>query len=120
MSTPPLDSAGPAEPLPSTAELLARGDITGIMRACHERRLEREGIPMVLTLADERGTLVNATDDDRRVEGGVFADVLERYSAALTPWARDDDEGALITAMQVLAYTHFAPGAAPVTEEDAR
>ncbi|WP_308798854.1 hypothetical protein [Agromyces silvae] len=104
---------------PTAAELLEAGDITGLMRACHDRRLEREGIPMVLGLADERGAIPENTDVAQLEEGRTFADVFDRYSAALVPWARNDDEGAVITAMQVLAYTHFAPGAAPITDAPA-
>ena len=98
---------------PTAAELLAAGDIVGLMRACHDRRLEREGIPMVLGFVDERGPIPAATDAAQLVEGAAFGDVFDRYSEALVPWARDEDEGAVITAMQVLAYEHFAPGAAP-------
>lgn len=101
---------------PTAAALLEAGDIVGLMRACHDRRLEREGIPMVLGLADERRAIPAPTDSAQIAEGNRFADVFDRYSAALVPWARDDDEGAVITAMQVLAYTHFAPGAAPITD----
>ncbi|MCM3657251.1 hypothetical protein M3147_08310 [Agromyces mediolanus] len=101
---------------PSAAELLAAGDILGLMRACHDRRLEREGIPMVLGLADERGAIPEAATAAQLAEGRAFAEVFERYSAELVPWARNDDEGAVITAMQVLAYTHFAPGAAPISD----
>lgn len=109
---------GPAshEGEPTAAQLLAAGDITGLMRACHDRRLEREGIPMVLGLADERGTIPANTNPDQLTEGATFASVFTRYSDALVPFARNDDEGAVITAMQVLAYTHFAPGAAPITD----
>src|SRR6218665_3806305 len=92
---------------PSAARLLADGDIVGLMRTCHDRRLEREGIPMVLGLADERGVIPSAPDRAQLEEGGAFAEVFDRYSAALIPWARDDDEGAVITVMQVPAYTHF-------------
>jgi len=101
---------------PSAAELLAAGDILGLMRACHDRRLEREGIPMVLGLVDERGAIPEAATPAQQAEGRAFAEVFDRYSAELVPWARDDDEGAVITAMQVLAYTHFAPGAAPISD----
>lgn len=101
---------------PSAAALLAAGDITGLMRACHDRRLEREGIPMVLGLADERRPLPANTDAAQLAEGAAFAAVLDRYAEALVPFARRDDEGAVITAMQVLAYTHFAPNAEPITE----
>jgi len=101
---------------PSTARLLADGDIVGLMRACHDRRLEREGIPMVLGIADERGVIPSAPDRAQLEEGRAFAEAFDRYRTALTPWARDDDEGAVITVMQVLAYTHFAPGAALIEE----
>jgi len=101
---------------PTAAQLLEAGDITGLMRACHDRRLEREGIPMVLGLADERGSIPANSDAGQLAEGARFAEVFARYSAALVPFARRDDEGAVITAMQVLAYTHFAPGAAAITD----
>jgi len=104
---------------PSAAQLLEAGDIVGLMRACHDRRLEREGIPMVLGFVDERGPIPANTDAAQLAEGAAFADVFDRYSAAIVPWARPDDEGAIITAMQVLAYTHFAPGAAPVQDAPA-
>jgi hypothetical protein len=101
---------------PSAATLLEAGDIVGLMRACHDRRLEREGIPMVLGFVDERRAIPEATDAAQRAEGAAFAGVFDRYTAALVPFARDEDEGAVITAMQVLAYTHFAPGAAPIQD----
>ena len=101
---------------PTAAQLLEAGDIVGLLRACHDRRLEREGIPMVLGFADERGPIPVNVSDDQRAEGGRFAEVFDRYSAALVPFARDDDEGAVITAMQVVAYTHFGVGAAPIAD----
>lgn len=103
----------------TAAQLLEAGDVIGLMRACHDRRLEREGIPMVLGLADERRPLPANGDPAQVAEGAAFADVFDRYAAALVPWARNDDEGAVITAMQVVAYTHFAPAAAPVTDASA-
>lgn len=110
--------SGPAshEGLPTPAELLAAGDIVGLMRACHDRRLEREGIPMVLGIADERAAIPVAPSPAQRAEGEAYAAVFDRYAEALVPWARPDDEGAVITAMQVVAYTHFAPGAVPVSD----
>jgi hypothetical protein len=109
--------SGPSsrEGKPTAEQLLEAGDIIGLMRACHDRRLEREGIPMVLGLGDERGKIPDNSDPQQLAEGNTFADVFDRYTADLVPWARNDDEGAVITAMQVLAYTHFAPGAAPIT-----
>lgn len=104
---------------PSAAGLLEAGDIVGLLRACHDRRLEREGIPMVLGFVDERRSIPANSDPEQLREGATFADVFDRYSAALVPFARVDDEGAVITAMQVLAYTHFAPGAAPISDPPA-
>lgn len=103
---------------PTAAQLLEAGDIVGLMRACHDRRLEREGIPMVLGLADERRPIPVAADPAQRAEGHAYADVFDRYADALVPWARDGDEGAVIAAMQVVAYTHFAPGAAPIVDAE--
>ncbi|WP_426517410.1 hypothetical protein ACPPVQ_00220 [Diaminobutyricibacter sp. McL0618] len=116
----PATVTGPAphDDQPTAAELLAADDIIGLMRACHDRRLEREGIPMVLGLADERGPIPPNTEASQLAEGGRFAEVFDKYSAALVPFARESDEGAVITAMQVLAYTHFAPGAAPLTRAE--
>ncbi|WP_439592983.1 hypothetical protein [Microbacterium sp.] len=100
---------------PTPAQLLEAGDIVGLMRACHDRRLEREGIPMVLGFVDERGPIPAASDPAQLAEGASYADVFDRYTEALVPFARDDDEGAVIAAMQVVAFTHFAPGAAPIS-----
>jgi len=94
-----------------------------LLRNCHDRRLEREGIPMVLALVDEReGALHIADDSPARVEGEQYADLLARYSGLLTPTEVFDegDEGGLITAMQVLAYEHFAPGGAPAGKAGVR
>lgn len=110
-------AAPAAEPTP--AQLLADGDIVGLMRVCHGRRLEREGVPMVLGLADERGVIPACTNLEQLAEGERFGAVFDPYAEALVPWARPDDEDAVITAMQVLAYTHFAPGAEPITDATA-
>ena len=93
----------------SLDELLAAGDIHGIMRACHTRNLEREGIPMVLGLVDERRSIPRNTDDAQLAAGAVLAEALISYHRELVPFARDDDEGALVTAMQVVAFARFDP-----------
>ena len=94
---------------PTAAQLLESDDIVGLMRACHDRRLEREGIPMVLGLADERGRIPPNQNPAQQAEGSRFAAIFDRYAAALVPFAREHDEGAVINAMQVVAYTNFAP-----------
>ena len=80
-----------------------------LLRSCHSRRLDREGIPMILELSDERDGAVVATGDAARKEGAAYADLLEAYAQVLTPASafRPDDEGALITVLQVLAYASF-------------
>ena len=77
---PPLSDESPerAPDDPSPGALLAAGDIVGLMRACHERRLEREGIPMVLGLTDERGRIPANRSADQVEEGARFADVFDR------------------------------------------
>lgn len=96
----------------SIDDLIAAGDIQGVMRVCHARHLEREGIPMVLGLADERGEIPRNTDAAQLASGTAIRDRLREYYGELVPFSRPDDEGALITAMQVVAFTHFEPDAA--------
>lgn len=93
----------------SVGDLLADGDIRGIMRACHTRSLEREGIPMILGLVDERRSIPGNTDAAQLAAGSALEEALTAYHRELVPFARDDDEGALITAMQVVAVAHFEP-----------
>lgn len=79
-----------------------------LLRDCHTRQLDREGIPMVLALVDERGTMPQGTDQSR-TEGTQYADLLGVYAELVVPAPafRATDEGGLITAMQILAYAHF-------------
>lgn len=63
---------------------------------------------MLLGLDDLRGEMPEGTERSR-AEGARIAEVVDRYRQILAPWAADDDEGALILAMQVAAVTHFAP-----------
>lgn len=64
---------------------------------------------MVLALVDERGASVESRTDSVRAEGVAYADLLDLYRRELVPATtfRDGDEGALITALVVLAYAHF-------------
>jgi hypothetical protein len=84
-----------------------------LLRECHSRRLDREGIPMVLAMVDERGPTAARSDDHSSDEGERYADLLGQYAELLVPEPvfRHEDEGALITALQVLAHRHFEPGA---------
>ncbi|MFN8193738.1 MAG: hypothetical protein U0R80_05560 [Nocardioidaceae bacterium] len=82
-----------------------------LLRDCHTRRLDREGIPMVLALVDERRPISIASDASSRREGARYAELLASYTELLCPAEvfPEDDEGGVITAMQVLAYEHFLP-----------
>lgn len=112
----PLVTGPVSPPAPlTTGQMSEAEDFMTVLRACHERRLEREGIPMVLGLCDERGAIPANTDDRQRAEGTRYADQFDRYSSSLVPWAREDDENAVIAAMQVVAYSHFAPDATDVS-----
>lgn len=80
-----------------------------LLRACHSRRLDREGIPMVLALVDERRPTTPSADERARADGAAYADLLGSYAEILVPDGvfRPTDEGGLITALQVLAFAHF-------------
>ncbi|MFT4083746.1 MAG: hypothetical protein QM638_14285 [Nocardioides sp.] len=81
-----------------------------LLRECQDRVLEREGIPMVLALVDERGTAPAApavTDADVLTDGAALADAMTGYRDALVPSSRDDDMGCLITVLQTTSYADF-------------
>jgi hypothetical protein len=88
------------------------------MRAAQDRRFEREGIPMVLALFDERGTgarLPDASEDEVLREGAAYSDIVARYRDQLFPQARDTDLWPAIVVLQALSYAHLhavpTPGA---------
>jgi hypothetical protein len=87
-----------------------------LLRSCHSRRLDREGIPMIVALADERHPTATSGDDRTRYDGRRYGDLLGTYAELLTPSSvfRPDDEGALITVLQVLAYAHFPSPSDPL------
>jgi hypothetical protein len=81
------------------------------LRDSQDRVLEREGIPMVLALVDERGRAPAAVSPQVVAEGQRLAAELDRLRAALSPALRDDDNGGLISVLQAVAYADFgAPG----------
>jgi hypothetical protein len=80
----------------------------GLLRECQDRVLEREGIPMVLTLVSETDQPVPAARDGRvRADGRRLARSFDRYRAALAAGQRDDDVGCLISVMQVVSYCDY-------------
>lgn len=90
-------------------DLFETGDSQAIMRAMNQRELKVENVPMILGLVDERYPIPRGTDAGTRAEGSALRERLERYHHDLVPFALPDDEGALITAMTVLAFAHFEP-----------
>lgn len=84
-----------------------------LLRSCHNRRLDTEGIPMVLALVDERRPPTASARDAARREGTHLADLLDTYARLLVPQPdfRPADEGSLITVLQVLSSAHFDPPA---------
>ena len=60
---------------------------------------------MLLALVDARRPL--PVPDDPPEEGAAYAALLERYRDAVVPWARDDDQGALITVVRTIAFRSF-------------
>ena len=86
------------------------------MRDAQDRRFEREGIPMILALFDERGPdaeLVDATEDAVLREGGTYSAIVGRYREELFPQARDTDLWPAIVVLQALSYAHLDPRPAP-------
>lgn len=77
------------------------------LRECQDRVLEREGIPMLLTLVSEAGSMPDAADPAVQADGERLAVSLDRYRAALVPGSRDTDMGCLISVLQVASYDDF-------------
>ena len=89
-------------------------DPHAVMRACHERRLDRDGVPMFLALVDERPRPPSGRSAPVAGPGdAVLGDLAEAYADLLLPSRRPADEGAVITVLQVLAYAHFEPQQVP-------
>jgi hypothetical protein len=88
-------------PAPAAAEL-------GLLRECQDRVLEREGIPMVLSLVSEVEQPVPRVRDRRiRADGQRLARSFDRHRAALAASQRDDDVGCLTSVMQVVSYSDY-------------
>lgn len=92
-------------------DIVLLGPELATLRACQDRLLEREGIPMVLALVSEVGPVPAAQSDAVRADGERIAGCMDFYRAALLPGMRDGDNGCLISVMQAVAYLDFAgPG----------
>ncbi len=83
-----------------------------LLRELRQRRMGREGIPMVLVLTDERdgrtASLGSPTDD-----GGRLGDRLAELAETLAPRQRDDDIALVETLVQVVSYEDFSDVVTP-------
>ena len=78
------------------------------LRESQDRALHREGIPMLVGLADER---VDAPSRAEPVENGRQLVLrMEQYRAELGPNQRDTDMGFLISVLTAVAYEDFNKG----------
>ena len=86
------------------------GDISpelALLRECHDRAMEREGIPMVLALVSEVEPIPPVSDAGTLADGGRLAQSMDRVRSALAPSGRDDDMGHVITVLQATSYADF-------------
>jgi hypothetical protein len=75
------------------------------LRESQDRALYREGIPMFVALADERGREPRSGPPDDDATNLVAR--LQHYRAELGPHQRDTDMGFLISALTAVAYEDF-------------
>ena len=87
-----------------TAELSPQ---LALLRESQDRVLEREGIPMLLTLVSETGPMPPVADSAVRADGARIAAAMDGYRAGLVPGSRDSDMGCLISVLQVTSYDEF-------------
>lgn len=78
-----------------------------LLRECQDRALDREGIPMLLTLVSEVGPMPAVTDERARAEGLQLAHRLDAIRAAIAPTGRDGDMGRVVTVLQAGSYENF-------------
>jgi hypothetical protein len=78
-----------------------------LVREAQDRRLESEGIPMVLTLVSEVNPMPAVSSAAVRADGEQLADRLQAFREALVPNGADTDMGCLITMLVVASYSDF-------------
>ena len=104
----------------STARPSADGPVDPLatLRGVHARRFDREGIPMVLALVDERrpgADSPRAAQPSVLADGERFARLTGAYRDGLLPDARDNDPWAQIVVLQAMSYAHLDPPPDPGT-----
>lgn len=100
---------------------LAHREELAVLRECQARRLDREGIPMILVLSDERASPASGdakvdvdaeTAPDRHGSRRVL-ELLETYRVALAPTQRDGDMGLVGNLLHVVAYVDVTEALLP-------
>jgi hypothetical protein len=75
-----------------------------VLRRSQDRPDERDGIPMVLALVAETGTMPEVGQEAVRRDGARIAGAMERLRADLVPLSRDDDMGVLTSVLRAASY----------------
>ena len=86
----------------------AIGPALETLRASQDRMLDREGIPMVLALVSEVGSVPAAQDERCRAEGERLAGSMDRFRAELIPSMQEDDNGCLISVLVATSFADFS------------
>ena len=118
MTTPPQPPPPglPTPPTLGTPAAAAADDVPEVLRACHARALEREGIAMFVSLHDARpGRFGLEVEEPSRLEGARLAELLDHYYDGLAAigfpaqFDEPDETGAreLIDALVALSDQHL-------------
>ena len=78
--------------------------ILGTLRAAMSRSLNSEGIPMLLALVDERGTMPVVTDAETLAQGELLAGRVQDARETLAPDMPDRDHGGVVRALIIAVH----------------
>ena len=91
--------------------------VLGSLRAAMSRASNSEGIPMLLALVDERGTMPMVTDSETLSQGEVLAGRVQDARDTLAPHMPDRDNGGVIRALVIAVHELTDLGALEVLQE---
>lgn len=74
------------------------------LRAAMTRASEREGIPMIVVLVDERHNMVGVTDPALLETGRLLSASVVKIRQNLAPTMSDGDNGGVISALVIAAH----------------